>query len=206
MYRKHIPAALILAGSSIVQADHIEELVVVGSHDRRVVDVAEALVISPDAAQLLKKAPGANINRNGPLTGIVQYRGMYGDRVATSLDNTALASAGPNSMDPPLSYANTARLESLELYRGIAPVSVAQESIGGAVRVKTRRADFGNSNAFQLAGQVSGSAQSVNSGYQLGADVALANRNHRFSLGAAIEEGDDAESTEEESPLVQLTR
>jgi len=31
-----------------------------------------------DAADNLKSVPGANVNKNGPMTGIVQYRGMYG--------------------------------------------------------------------------------------------------------------------------------
>ncbi len=64
----------------------LEELVVTGSHDTRTIDVNSALVISADAAQLLRQAPGANVNGNGPLTGIVQYRGMYGSRVATAMD------------------------------------------------------------------------------------------------------------------------
>ena len=40
-------------------------------------------------------------------------------------------------MDPPMSYAVGGQLESLKIYRGIVPVSVAQESIGGAIDVKS---------------------------------------------------------------------
>ena len=83
-----------------VQADRMEELVVSASHDTRTIDVTEALSISPDVAQLLKEAPGANVNSNGPITGIPQYRGMYGPRISMSLDGTQLAPAGPNWMDP----------------------------------------------------------------------------------------------------------
>ena len=111
-------------------ADQMEELVVTASHDTRTIDVTSELVISPDVAQLLKKAPGANVNSNGPLTGIPQYRGMFGSRIAVSMDGAQLAPSGPNWMDPPLSYAVGGQLESLEVYRGIAPVSVAQESLG----------------------------------------------------------------------------
>ncbi len=174
-------------------ADHVEELVVTASHDTRTINVTDALSVSPDVSQLLKKAPGANVNSNGPITGIPQYRGMYGPRIATSMDGVQLAPAGPNWMDPPMSYAVTAQLESLEVYRGIAPVSVAQESIGGAIDARTRRGNFGNSREFQFSGRLLGSAQSVNSGYQLDADLYASNNRHRIKLAGMTQVGDDAE-------------
>jgi len=145
-------ATLSALGNFPAYADHMEELVVTGTHDKRTIDVSEALLISPDTAQLLKKAPGANVNGNGPLTGIPQYRGMYGPRIATALDGKQLAPAGPNWMDPPLSYAAASQLQSLEIYRGIAPVSVAQESIGGAIEVHSKRGDYTEGRDFQLSG------------------------------------------------------
>src|SRR5210317_1725007 len=131
-----------------VRAEPLEELVVSARHDTRTIDVTSALVISPDVAQLLKKAPGATVNSNGPITGIPQYRGLFGPRIATSLNGAKLAPSGPNWMDPPLSYAVGAQLESLEIYRGIAPVSVAQESLGGAIDARTYQGDFGTGDHF----------------------------------------------------------
>jgi iron complex outermembrane receptor protein len=186
-------AVAIALASPIAHADHIEETLVTATHDTRTVDVNEALIISPDAAQLLKDAPGANVNGNGPLTGIPQYRGMYGSRIATSMDGRQIAPAGPNWMDPPLSYAAAGQLESLELYRGIAPVSVAQESIGGAVSVITNRGEFTNSDDFTLSGRLIGSAQSVNNGTHLNAAIYGGNRNHRIKVAAMTEAADDAE-------------
>lgn len=189
-------AALALATSFIASgtlAEHLEELVVTGSHDTRTIDVNSALIISADAAQLLRQAPGANVNGNGPLTGIVQYRGMYGSRIATEMDGRQIAPAGPNWMDPPLSYAAAGQLESVELYRGIAPVSVAQESIGGAITVKTNRGTYTESGDFTLSGQLLGNAQSANSGSHLNAALYAANKNHRIKIAAMTEAGDDAE-------------
>lgn len=178
------------------QADHIEELVVTASHETRTIDITDELVVSADVAQLLKKAPGANVNANGPLTGIPQYRGMYGARIATSLDGTQLAPAGPNWMDPPLSYARNGQLESLEVYRGIAPVSVAQESIGGAIDARTNKGEFTPGKDFQLSGRLLGSAQSVNNGQQLSGALFATNDTHRVKLAGVIEQGDDAEFAE----------
>lgn len=178
-----------------VHADHvhIEEVIVSGSHETLTIDVADALVASPDAAQLLKKAPGANVNSNGPLTGIPQYRGMYGPRVGVQLNGTQLESAGPNLMDPALSYAAAGQLESLQLYRGIAPVSVVQESIGGAINAVTENRDFATSSDFETSGRVLASGQSVNQGTQLGASVFVVNDQHRIRIAAMTERGDDAD-------------
>jgi iron complex outermembrane receptor protein len=97
---------------------------------------------------MLKKMPGANINRNIELTGIAQYRGMFGDRISVAVDSAQISGAGPNTMDAPLSYAPVALLESLTINRGITTVSSAQETIGGYIQAKTYSGDFGVGNEF----------------------------------------------------------
>ena len=56
-------------------SQRVEEVVVVGVRDTHTVIVDDTLVATPDTAQLLRKMPGANVNKNGELTGIAQYRG-----------------------------------------------------------------------------------------------------------------------------------
>ncbi len=196
---KVVPMRNLIVGLTIslctfsAAADHMEEVVVNGSHEKRTIDVVDELTIAPDTAQLLKKAPGANVNSNGPLTGIPNYRGMYGPRVGVELNGVQLAPAGPNWMDPPLSYAAAAQLESLQLYRGIAPVSVVQESIGGAINAVTHKGEFTDSKDMAVAGHLVGSGQSVNQGSQLGATLLLSNQAHRLRIAAMAEQGDDAQ-------------
>lgn len=175
------------------RADLLEELVVTATHSTRTIDVTNALVISPDAAQLLKEAPGANVNSNGPLTGIPQYRGMYGPRIATAIDGNQLAPSGPNWMDPPISYVVGSQLESLEVYRGIVPVSVAQEAIGGAIDARINKGNFGSNSDFHLNGRVMSSGQSVNEGYNLNTNLYASNDQHRLKVAALTEKGDDAD-------------
>lgn len=179
--------------NSALMAQELEELRVTAKHDTRVIDVTTALSVSPDAARLLHDAPGANVTSNGPLTGIPQYRGLFGPRIAMTMDGSQLAPAGPNWMDPPISYAVTAQLESLEVYRGIAPVSVAQESLGGAINARTRRIAFANGAKSRHEGRLMGSAQTANAGYQIDADVQASNEHHRFKLSAMLQHGDDAD-------------
>jgi iron complex outermembrane receptor protein len=185
-------AAAVASVTLLARADHMEEIVVRGVHDTRTIEVSEAFVISPDTSQLLRRAPGANVNSNGPLSGIPQYRGMYGPRVGVQLDGMELAPAGPNWMDPPLSYAAAAQLESLKLYRGIAPVSVAQESIGGVVSAVTAQRDFVDGSAMEWSGRLLASGQTVNEGTQAGATLFGTSRSRRLRVSAMTEQGDDA--------------
>jgi iron complex outermembrane receptor protein len=96
--------------------------------------------IEPDVADWLSTIPGASINKNGPITGIAQYRGMFGSRVSKNIGGHPIISAGPNAMDAPLTYLNPVMIESLSLYRGIAPVSSGIDTIGGAIDVTLKRA------------------------------------------------------------------
>jgi len=72
------------AGTHAEQARQLPEMTVEGESVAGPaifqIDLEQAPVTTPDAAELLRRAPGANVNRNGPLTGIAQYRGMYGDK------------------------------------------------------------------------------------------------------------------------------
>lgn len=186
-------SATVLFLSCTSYADHIEELVISARHDTRTIEITSALSASPDVTQLLRNAPGAEVISNGPLTGIAQYRGMYGARIATSLDGSQLAPTGPNWMDPPLSYVVGGELESLELYRGIAPVSVAQESIGGAIDARTRKGEFSGPGDTSVSGRVLASAQSVNSGYHIESALYASNDRHRLKAAAMLEAADDAD-------------
>jgi iron complex outermembrane receptor protein len=129
---------------------------------------------------MLKKMPGANINRNIELTGIAQYRGMFGDRISVAVDSAQISGAGPNTMDAPLSYAPVALLESLTINRGITTVSSAQETIGGYIQAKTYSGDFGVGNEFESTGRTYFGAQSVNEGMVASGFFSMANKNHLF--------------------------
>ena len=151
------------------------------------------IVASPDAGELLKKLPGANINRNGPLTSVAQYRGLFGDRVNVLVDGMRISSAGPNSMDTPLSYIPATRLESISLYRGIAPVSTGMETMGGTILATSKKPDFGSSKAFEFHGNAKAGYAENGDSYNAGIMGSLANQNHRFHIGGSIDRGDDLE-------------
>ena len=181
---------------SIAHADHLElpTISVQGiSAEEAPYALPNTIINVPDAGELLKKLPGANVNRNGPLTSVAQYRGLFGDRVNVLIDGVKINSAGPNSMDTPLSYLPASRLETISLYRGIAPVSSGIETMGGTILAHSKKIDFSTNDAFEFHG-------GANAGYGENGDnhhgsllAGIANNQHSFHLAGSIERGNDLE-------------
>jgi iron complex outermembrane recepter protein len=184
---------LILIGGVANAQQRVEEIIVVGVLDTHTVITDDTLVAPADTAQLLRKMPGANINKNGELTGIAQYRGMYGDRIKVSINGAQISGAGPNAMDSPLHYAPVAILESLTISRGIAPVSSGQETIGGFVEARTYTGEYGTSEDFDFGGRTYFGTQSINGGNVASGFFSLSNRNHIFRSFVMQEKADDLE-------------
>jgi len=195
---KLLAATMLLAPSTLLadtppaaETDLVEEVVVIGEPDRRLFELAETLDVSPDSAMLLRKAPGANINRNGPLTGMAQYRGMSRMRISSRINGQTISPGGPNWMDPPLSYAPAAHLESLEVHRGIASVSTGMETIGGVVDANTWQGTFADTGAL-VQGRFRAGTHSVNDASLLSGALVVANENQRLKLAGFTEQADDA--------------
>lgn len=173
----------------------IEEIVVSGrylsSHDASIVVEQEFVV---DVAEAFARLPGANRNQNGRLTGIAQYRGMFGDRVSVSIDGLGMIGGGPNAMDAPLSYVSPMITERLTLERGIPGIASAPESIGGHVNATIARGDFANGERFEFSGM--GGARYANNGdtASVAGRLTAANRAHRFSFVGQADRADDQET------------
>ncbi len=146
---------------------------------------------APDSVDLLRRAPGANVNANGPLTGIVQYRGMYGDRLNVLVDGINIAPGGPNAMDPPLSYIPRERLQDIVVVRGITSVSSGDETIGGTIIANSKEGHFTAGKQFQLHGNAAVGAHSVDDGYSVSGMAALSNESQRMYAAATRTAGDD---------------
>jgi iron complex outermembrane receptor protein len=190
------------------QSSSIEEIEVITiSHQRHHVlgdnslgsnlSFAQGKTTEVDLASWLASVPGANINSNGPITGIAQYRGLYGDRISTTLDGHPVIGAGPNAMDTPLSYSTPLIVDSMKVYRGIAPVSAGMNTLGGAIDVKMRKAEVNNTNKIQVTGDLQAGYRSNNQASTLSGvtnvgqgDVALLLYGNS-QAGDSMESGDD---------------
>ncbi len=155
---------------------------------------AQGHTSAPDLADWLTSVPGANINSNGPITGIAQYRGLYGDRVAASLDGHPVIGAGPNAMDTPLSYSTPLIVDSMTVYRGIAPVSAGINTLGGAVEVKMRKAQTMHTSGTEISGDVQAGYRSNNSAKTLSAVTNIAKGDVAILLYGNSQTGDGMES------------
>lgn len=156
--------------------------------------LAQGHTNAPDLADWLTSVPGANINSNGPITGIAQYRGLYGDRVAATLDGHPVIGAGPNAMDTPLSYSTPLIVDSMTVYRGIAPVSAGINTLGGAVEVKMRKAETMNNPNAEVSGDIQAGYRSNNSAKTLSAVTNIAKGDFAVLLYGNSQTGDSMES------------
>ncbi|SEL32808.1 iron complex outermembrane recepter protein [Colwellia chukchiensis] len=150
---------------------------------------AEGNLIMPDVADWLKTVPGANINKNGPITGIAQYRGMFADRVAKNIAGQHIVSAGPNAMDAPLTYINPIMVQSVEVYRGIAPVSAGIDTLGGAIKVNLKNAEV--DTGARLAGDLALSFNELNDASTFAGDININNKHNAALLYLTEQNGNN---------------
>ncbi|REL32443.1 TonB-dependent receptor [Thalassotalea euphylliae] len=156
--------------------------------------IAKGSTSVPDLANWLASVPGANINRNGPVTGIAQYRGLFGDRVATTIDGHPIIGAGPNAMDTPLSYSTPLIVDALTVYRGVAPVAAAIDTLGGAVQVKMRKADISQQQQLEMSGDLQLGYRSNNKAETGAGVINLSQGNWGAMLFANVQQADDMET------------
>ncbi len=163
-----------MAAATAPNQDPIERIQVLGHQTRNISSVTpEASVPTTDISSLLTKLPGAAVNANGPVSAIAQYRGLFGDRVNTKVNGLAMAGAGPNAMDTPLSYASQILTEQVEVSRGIAPVSSGINSLGGNIQVIESQPKFDESSAL-----IRGHYQANGDRSYLGAKANLGSNDH----------------------------
>ena len=194
-YFKLLPLPLLMMGlNTPLHAEHLSlpTISVEGVAGEETPYALPPVAIStPDTGDMVKRLPGANINSNGPLTSIAQYRGLFGDRVNTLIDGVRVNQAGPNRMDSPLSYLPASQVADVSLYRGIAPVSSGIETIGGTIMVNSKKADFGTGNEAEFHGNATaGYATNGNTRYS-SALVSAANDTHRLQITGSLDRGNN---------------
>ncbi|WP_181901752.1 TonB-dependent receptor [Thalassotalea euphylliae] len=189
-------SAVAYADDNIEKIDALEVITI--SHQRHGLEehsaIAKGSTSVPDLANWLASVPGANINRNGPVTGVAQYRGLFGDRVATTIDGHPIIGAGPNAMDTPLSYSTPLIVDALTVYRGVAPVSAAIDTLGGAVQVKMRKADISQQQQLEMSGDLQLGYRSNNKAETGAGVINLSQGNWGAMLFANVQQADDMET------------
>lgn len=146
----------------------------------------------PDAAGLVARLPGAALIDNGSLSGQVQYRGLFGPRVAVRIDGQSFNSGGPNMMDPPMHYAPVALISHIEVDRGVSPVR-SGPGLAGGVNAVFKKVDFGDSESIAPHIDLTALGRTVDDSYSIGGVAGFSNNAFRFNALASYEKGEDAE-------------
>lgn len=189
-----IPFLLLSVMSQTAYAEHfhLPSLSVEGMSSEEIPYALPSFTLaSPDAGEMVKRLPGANINSNGPLTSIAQYRGLFSDRVNVLIDGVRLNQAGPNRMDSPLSYLPSSRVADVAIFRGIAPVSSGIETIGGTILANSKQAKFGSDETFETHGNLTAGYAENGNTRNTGITANAANDTHRFQVSGSLDRGDD---------------
>lgn len=190
-----IALALPFSSISFAQESSVERIEVTGQINTGLVasEINLADTSSPDLREQLSQIPGVSVNGNGMLSGVVQYRGLFGDRLHIKIDDMQITGAGPNAMDSPLSHVLGSSQE-LVLHQGIAPVSVGYETLGGAIEIKSSLPRFSSNNEWQVSGLVSAGYYTNNDANSLSARLDTANQQSYVSLQGQYQSANNYES------------
>jgi len=163
-------------------------------------DIQTETTITPDSAPLqggdvtylTARTPGGARIGNGELSGQMQYRGLFGERLNLRVDGQRFASGGPNLMDPVYHYAPAPLVSSVVIDRGVSPVSKGP-GLGGGADAIFKRIDYIDGAETSLGYDVMIGARSVNESVTAGGVIGAASDQWRFNLLIAYEEGGDTE-------------
>lgn len=143
-----------------------------------------------DTASLLRDMPGVSLYGAGGVSSLPVIDGMADDRLRIKVDGMDLISACGNHMNPPLSYIDPSNVESIQVYSGIAPVSVGGDSIGGAIQVNSAAPEFAAAGQTLLKGQAGGFYRS--NGNATGGNLSATIAGEKLSMtysGSTVESG-----------------
>lgn len=164
------------------------------------INTAAQTTVTPDAAPLqggditylTARTPGGARIGNGELSGQMQYRGLFGERLNLRVDGQRFASGGPNLMDPVFHYAPAPLVAAVVIDRGVSPVSAGPGLAGGADAV-FKRVDYATGDDLRFGYDLTAGGRSVNESISAGGVAGVANAVWRANLLAAWEEGSDTE-------------
>lgn len=145
-----------------------------GSWGEREVRLESKRLRSTDGSSLLEGTPGVAVVRNGSQTGLIQMRGLTGDRVKVLLDDVCVSSACPNQMDPPMHYASAGSDTQMTVTPGVTPVSYGGDSLGGTIRLMRPEPVFAEKGKTLFSGQLSAKYQGSHDGYGAGLELGAA--------------------------------
>ncbi len=171
-------------------------IIVTGSR----IDTATALGVTPETAPLqggditylIARTPGGARIANGQLSGQMQYRGLFGERLNLRVDGQRFSSGGPNLMDPVFHYAPAPLVSAIVIDRGVSPVSAGPGMAGGADAV-FKRIDYSEGSELVFGYDLTLGGRTINESVSTGGVFGVSADDWRYNLLGSWEEGNDTE-------------
>ncbi len=135
----------------VVSASRIDAQPAFGASRLDETSLASMRSSTSDTASLLRDVPGVSLYGAGGVSSLPVIQGLADDRLRIKVDGMDLISACGNHMNPPLSYIDPSSVGSIQVFGGIAPVSVGGDSIGGAIQVNSAASEFAAAGQGTLA-------------------------------------------------------
>ncbi len=199
---------LAVSSTGLAQTDsqNVEEITVIGRQEFIEKEfTARREGSNVDPAKLMNQVPGGAANNNGPLTGQIQYRGMFGPRINVRVDGMLIHGGGPNWMAPPLHHIPAGLMEELVVEQGIPSITTGG-GIGGAATALWKRPAYNSGSGWQFTGDTEAAFGSVDGGTSLSGVVGFSSANQRVYGVGSFDEGDDFESAEGEVDATEYSR
>lgn len=157
---------------------------------RDALDPAAAPLPAPNAAAAAARLPGGAVIGNGALSGQVQQRGLFGERLRLTINGQRFAGGGPNAMDPAFHYSPSLLVQRIEAARGAAPVS-AGPALGNAIDARLKSVPFAHDSTAVPHLDMSVQGRSADRGWAVGGISGGATDRVGFGILASCERGGD---------------
>lgn len=147
------PAAVrqpVMMDTVVVTARKADEILETGDVDKEITPVMTTTIQRKDfegktesLAEIIEKEAGVQVRQSGGLGSFssVSLRGSSSDQVLVFMDGILLNDASGGGVD--LSTISLSDVAAIDIYRGATPINFGYAGIGGAVNIRTLRAEKG---------------------------------------------------------------
>lgn len=203
-------ATPLLAGIQAANAqsnpEQVEEITVIGRQEFIEKEfTARRAGSNVDPAKLMNQVPGGAASNNGPLSGQIEYRGMFGPRINVRVDGMLIHGGGPNWMAPPLHHIPAGLMEELVVEQGIPSIATGG-GIGGAATAMWKHPDYSIGSDWEFSGDTEFAFGSVDGGTSSSGIFGLASDTQRIYLVGSLDKGDNYDSARGEVAATQYER
>lgn len=134
-----------------------------------------------DTARLLEDVAGVSLQTGGGVSSLPIIHGLDDNRVRVDVNGMSIASACANHMNPPLSYIDRANIAKITVLKGVTPVSMGGDSIGGTISVQSAAPVFADvEQKFIVNGSLSGFYRSNGGAFGGSMSAGIANQHVRL--------------------------